>query len=162
MRDSLHLHYTFLASEQWQAICKLVAPICTEAAETFVARHCMISNFSPNPKSLGKGAAVTGTAIYLTTEPHLWEKTWELWASIVPSVPGCLGVTGGWMVEPVEGHEHCYIVWVGWQNVEVHDAYHHTRDFAKRRQILKEHNRGWREYGHVAFLHSRSRSEANL
>lgn len=66
------------------------------------------------------------------------------------------------MVEPVNGNENCYVVWVGWENVELHDAYHHTKDFRRRGPILLEHNKGWTEYGHVAFAHSRMRPEANL
>jgi len=83
----------------------------------------MISEFLINPKNLGHGAPVGGTAIYLTPDPAGWEKTWALWTSIVSTVPGCLGVTGGWMVEPVEGNLS-YIVYVGWESVEVHDSYH--------------------------------------
>lgn len=82
----------------------------------------MISDFTPSPKSLGHGTPVTGTAIYFATDPAGWEKTWALWMTIVPGVPGCLGCAGGWMVEPVEGHECCYTVWVGWQDIEMHDA----------------------------------------
>ncbi|RJE20683.1 hypothetical protein PHISCL_06982 [Aspergillus sclerotialis] len=169
VRDSLHNHYTFLASQQWQSICNLVKPLCTETengtksvVDSIIVRHAMISDFTPSPKGLGKGAPVTGTAIYFATDPAKWEKVWALWTTIVPNVPGCLGCAGGWMVEPVEGREHCYIVWVGWQNIEMHDAYHHTKDFRRRGPILMEHNSGWREYGHVAFTHSRSRRVAHL
>lgn len=164
VRDSLHQHYTFLSSPQWQTICTIVQPICTEDSpiKNFTVRHAMMSDFTPNPQSLGKGAPVTGTAIYFATDPAGWEKTWALWTTIVPNVPGCLGCAGGWMVEPVEGHGHAYIVWVGWKDIAMHDAYHHTKDFRRRGPILREHNRGWREYGHVAFGHSRSRRVANL
>lgn len=55
----------------------------------------MISEFSPNPTSLGNGAPVIGTAVYLA---------WNLWTSIVSTVPRCIRMTGGWMVEPVESH----------------------------------------------------------
>ena len=169
VRDSLHNHYTFLASQKWQSICNLITPLCTEPEKepnsvvgSITVRHGMISDFTPSPKSLGKGAPVTGTAIYFATDPAGWEKVWALWTTIVPNVPGCLGCAGGWVVEPVEGREHCYIVWVGWENIEVHDAYHHTKDFRLRGPILREHNSGWREYGHVAFTHSRSRRDAHL
>jgi hypothetical protein len=121
-----------------------------------------MSEQSPNAKGLGKGAPVTGTAIYLATDERAWEAAWALWTTIVPNVPGCLGVAGGWMVEPVDGHERSYIVWVGWENTEVHDAYHHTKDFGRRGIILWQGNKGYREYGHVAFLNSRSKLEASL
>jgi hypothetical protein len=122
----------------------------------------MISEFSPNPRALGNGAPVSGTAIYLTPDPGAWEKMWSLWTSIVVSIPGCIGVTGGWMVEPVEGTSPCYVVYVGWESIAIHDAYHETKDFRRRVNILREHNKGFREYGHVAFAHSRSRPEAHL
>lgn len=121
----------------------------------------MMSEFTPQPKALGNGAPVTGTAIYLTPDPAGWEATWALWTTIVPKVPGCLGVTGGWMVEPME-EQLCYVVYVGWESVEVHDAYHHTNHFRQRVVILREHNEGYREYGHVAFKHSRIGRPANL
>ena len=123
----------------------------------------MISDQSPNAKGLGKGAPVTGTAIYLATDDtRAWEAAWALWTTIVPHVPGCLGVAGGWMIEPVDGHEKSYIVWVGWENTEVHDAYHHTKDFRQRGIILWQGNKGYREYGHVAFRNSQSRIGASL
>lgn len=97
-----------------------------------------MSEFSPNPKSLGNGEPVTGTAIYLTSDPAGWEKTWALWTSIVSTVPVCIGVMGGWMVEPVEG-KLSYIVYVGWDSIAVHDSYHHTKHFRQRAIILREH-----------------------
>lgn len=69
----------------------------------------------------------------------------------MPSVKGCLGCTGGWISEPVEGHE-AYVVYVGWESIQDHDNYHHTKDFARKRVILGLHNSGWRGYGHVRFI----------
>lgn len=65
------------------------------------------------------------------------------------------------MVEPMEG-QLCFVVYVGWESVEVHDAYHHTKHFRDRVVILREHNTGYREYGHVVFAHSRTRPLASL
>ncbi|KAJ5708995.1 hypothetical protein N7493_010329 [Penicillium malachiteum] len=161
VRESLHQHYALLASPDWQQIITQLAGLGVSSALALTVRHAMISEFSSNPKSLGNGAPVTGTAIYLTPDPEGWEKTWALWTSIVSTVPGCIGVTGGWMVEPVEGNLS-YIVYVGWESVEVHDSYHHTRHFRERAIVLREHNAGYREYGHVVFNHSRSRREGNL
>lgn len=31
-------------------------------------------------------------------------------------------------------------MWVGWESVEVHDAYHHRKHFRDRVVILREHN----------------------
>lgn len=76
----------------------------------------------------------------------------------MPSVKGCLGCTGGWIAEPVEGHE-AYVVYVGWESIQDHDAYHHTKDFARKRVILGLHNSGWRGYGHVRFVGGREVKE---
>lgn len=161
VRDSLHQHYALVASPEWQQIVHSLTALGVSSATSLVVRHAMMSEFTPQPKSLGNGAPVTGTAIYLTPDPAGWEATWALWTTIVREVPGCLGVTGGWMVEPVE-EQLCYVVYVGWASVEVHDAYHHTNHFRQRVVILREHNQGYREYGHVAFTHSRTRRPANL
>ncbi|KAJ5099596.1 hypothetical protein N7532_006597 [Penicillium argentinense] len=159
VRDNLHQHFALLASPAWQRIGDQLRSLGVSDTASLVVRHAMISEFSAEPKSLGNGAPVTGTAIYLTRDQAGWEKTWELWTSIVSTVPGCIGVTGGWMVESVEG-QPSYVVYVGWASLEVHDAYHHTNHFRQRAAILREHNRGYREYGHVAFAHSRSQSHS--
>ncbi|CEJ60357.1 hypothetical protein PMG11_08934 [Penicillium brasilianum] len=161
VRDSLHQHYALLASPEWQRLTASLGALGVPGATSLIVRHAMMSEFTPQPKSLGNGAPVTGTAIYLTPDPAGWEATWALWTTIVPKVPGCLGVTGGWMVEPME-ESLCYVVYVGWESVEMHDAYHHTKDFRQRVVILRENNQGYREYGHVAFRHSRTRRPANL
>ncbi|KAG2417319.1 hypothetical protein HFD88_008538 [Aspergillus terreus] len=142
VRDSMHQHFTFLSSAQWANLGMVIAPICTSSPESFVVRHAHIENFTPNPAALGKGAPFTGTAIYLTSTPKDWEKAWALWTTIVSRVEGCMGVTGGWMVEPVEGYETCYTVWVGWESLEVHDKYHHDKNFWKKRIVLQLHNEG--------------------
>jgi hypothetical protein len=162
VRATLHQHFAFIASQEWREIDKILAPLLIGDLASSTVRHAMIYENSPNAKSLGKGAPVTGTAIYLITDTEAWEAVWKLWSNIVQTIPGCLGVTGGWMIEPVDGHERCYVVWVGWENVEVHDAYHHTKDFRRRGIILWQANRGYREYGHVAFTNSRSKIESNL
>ncbi|KAJ5620888.1 hypothetical protein N7510_004872 [Penicillium lagena] len=161
-RDNLHQHYALIASPEWQQIIQDLMPLGVDKATDLTVRHAMISEFSPNPRALGNGAPVSGTAIYLTPDPGSWEKMWSLWTSIVVNIPGCIGVTGGWMVEPVEGTSPCYVVYVGWESIEIHDAYHETKDFRRRVNILREHNKGFREYGHIAFAHSRSRREAHL
>jgi hypothetical protein len=157
-RNSLHQHYAFLASKTWlEEIYKLLSPILTDGSKLsdFTVRHAMLSENTPRAKALGRGAPVTGTAIYLINDRRAWESAWLLWSTIVPNVPGCLGVAGGWIVEPVDGHEGgCFIAWVGWENVQVHDAYHHTADFRKRSVILSQANKGWREYGHVAYSYN--------
>lgn len=162
VRDTLHQHYTFISSTAWQDASSRVQPLLVSGSSIsdIIVRHAMLSENTPNAQSLGKGAPVTGTAIYFVTDRKAWEAVWALWSTVVPKVPGCLGVTGGWVVEPVEGHEAgCFIAWVGWQNTKVHDDYHHTKDFKRRGVILAQGQKGFREYGHVAFLHSRGPRE---
>ena len=55
------------------------------------------------------------------------------------------------MIEEVDGCKDCYLVYVGWESIEAHEAYHHTEHFAKRRVVLGLGNGGYREYGHVCF-----------
>ncbi len=66
-RDSLHQHYALLASAEWPQLSQRLTVLGVPSATSLVVRHAMISEFSPQqPKSLGNGAPVTGTAIYLT------------------------------------------------------------------------------------------------
>ncbi|KAL2822868.1 hypothetical protein BJX63DRAFT_644 [Aspergillus granulosus] len=160
VRDHLNQHYTFLSSPQWTSLTTLLEPLYPPGSQQTESRatvlHTLLSHFTHNPRTIS-GAPVTGTAIYLTTSRAGWEKTWALWTTIVPNVKGCLGCTGGWVVEPVDGHDGCYVVYVGWASIEDHDAYHHTRDFGRKRVVLALHNVGWRGYGHVRFLGERER-----
>ncbi|KFG82207.1 hypothetical protein MANI_025968 [Metarhizium anisopliae] len=134
LRDTLFQHYTFLSSSDWTRLTVLLRPLLTNDTATFVVRHAMISDFTHNPQSLGNGAPVTGTAIYLATDSDGWEKTWALWTTIVPYAKGCLGCAGGWVVEALNGHEKGYVVWVGWESTDLHDAYHDSEDFSKKRK----------------------------
>ncbi|PKY03534.1 hypothetical protein P168DRAFT_327593 [Aspergillus campestris IBT 28561] len=167
VRDTLQQHYSLLSSPEWahlsQKLSNLFTPESTSPSAITV-RHAQMSDFTPYPQGLGKGAPVTGTAIYLAVEDPEdgWERVWALWTTLISRVRGCLGCSGGWVVEPVDGHPKCYTVWVGWESVEVHDAYHYTKDFWKKRVILGLHNLGWREYGHVAFTEGRSRRAGRL
>lgn len=59
-------------------------------------------------------------------------------------------------VEADKGKKHGekwegYIVYVGWESVEKHEAYHHTKHFAEHRVVLRCGNAGFAEYGHVVF-----------
>jgi hypothetical protein len=65
-----------------------------------------------------------------------------------------------WMVERVEGHTGYIIMYGGWESLAVDDVYHHTKHFRQRVVIIREHNPGFREHGHVAF--GREERKANL
>jgi hypothetical protein len=47
------------------------------------------------------------------------------------------------MVEPVDGYSPCFVVYVGWESLEVHDTYHRTKHFRMQAVILGENNPGF-------------------
>lgn len=150
VRKSLEHNQTFLNSPQYKEFTDLINNLTNE---DLTIRHAYIAEYNPGCESLGKGAPVTGTAIYLDLA-DLWDERWDLWTTIVPKVDGFMGIAGGPLVEPVQGYKDCFIALVGWKNVEVHDAYHHTQDFADKRDVLLDPGRSkkkFTEYGHIAF-----------
>lgn len=95
-----------------------------------------------------------GTAIYTGTDVA-WRYSWPLWTHIVRHVDGCRGIAGGKVLEPVDGLEDGYVVYVAWQTVKHHDDYHHAEHFRRHRVVLELGTRGWVEYGHVVFVEAR-------
>lgn len=74
-----------------------------------------------------------------------------------------MGIAGGEIVEEIEGEgKGGYLVYVGWESVEKHEAYHHTEHFAKRRVVLGLGNSGFREYAHMKFEGERTAKGAKL
>ena len=146
VRSSLQDHLDFKTSPPYPKFERLLSNL---VRGEIITRHAIFSEFSPNCASLGKGSPVTGTAIYLSTTPD-WDAAWAKWVSIVQHVPGFMGIAGGYMVGPVDGHDRAFIALVGWQNVEVHNAYHHTQHFRERRRILLDPCKGFNYYGHIA------------
>jgi hypothetical protein len=147
VRDTLQNHHDFVKSQRYDQFNKLVGSL---VVGELIVRHSYVSEFSSGCASLGKGAPVTGTAIYLATDEN-WDAAWANWVSIVQHVPGFMGIAGGYMIEPVDGHERSFIALVGWESVEVHDAYHHTEHFMSRRRILLDPCFRYNYYGHIAF-----------
>jgi hypothetical protein len=162
----------FLKSDAWKQILVALQKLAPEDADLkkdVVVRHAQLNNHSSGSRALGAGAPYTGTAIYFATGRRNWDAAWQLWSTIVPTVPGCLGVSGGWISDEVAipgaptnikgggKWKNCFIAWVGWESIEAHDAFHHTKEFAKRGVILQEANFGYTEYGHVSFTHERAK-----
>jgi hypothetical protein len=148
VKDFLQRHLDFVAAQAYTGFNKLLKLLTAEAP---TVRHAMIKEYSPSCTSLGKGAPVTGTAIYRNTDEN-WDAAYERWAAIVCHVPGFMGIAGGHIVEEVDGMKNAFIALVGWENVEVHDAYHHTQHFRDRRRILLDPAKGrFNYYGHLAF-----------
>jgi len=140
-------HSNFKNSSAGETYEKLFAKLATDDP---IVRYAAVSEFSSGCKSLGKGAPVTGTAIYLSTTPE-WNAAWAKWVSIVQHVPGFMGIAGGPMIGEVDGHKNAFIALVGWENVDVHNAYHHTQHFKDRRRILLDPCDKFSYYGHLAF-----------
>jgi hypothetical protein len=164
----------FLKSDAFKQILAEVqklAPAGADATKETVVRHAQLNNFSSGSQALGGGAPYTGTAIYFATGRRNWDAAYNLWSTIVPTVPGCLGVSGGWISDEVQipgapknvkgggKWKNSFIAWVGWDSVEAHDAFHGTEDFKKRGVILQQANFGYTEYGHVSFTHTREKWE---
>ena len=92
-------------------------------------------------------------------------------------IDGCMGCVGGPLLESAEllsepvlvgegategmkalakgkgmgGKWEGYIVYVGWESVEKHEAYHHTKHFREHSVVLRCGNAGFADYGHVVF-----------
>ncbi len=72
-------------------------------------------------------------------------------------VPGFMGIAGGPVIEAVDGCERAFVALLGWESVDVHEAYHHTEHFRERRGILLDPaGAGISHYGHIAFGESGS------
>jgi hypothetical protein len=147
VRDTMEDHLNFKLDPAGNKYDDLVGKLAIGDA---IIRYAVISEFSSGCESLGKGSPVTGTAIYLSTKPE-WDAAWAKWVSIVQHVPGFMGIAGGPIIGNVDGHENAFIALVGWENVEVHNAYHHTKHFKDRRRILLDPCQGFNYYGHLAF-----------
>ncbi|CAH0025713.1 unnamed protein product [Clonostachys rhizophaga] len=158
VRDHLSQHQGFQKTSQYEQFQSILRKLIVPSSVPFT-RHAFIEEFTPNNQALGRGAPFSGTAIYIDTDESWHVGAWPLWTHIVRHVDGCLGVTGGRVVESVDGHHNCYVVYVGWESIEKHDAYHHTRHFANRRVVLALGNKGWKEYGHVKLQGAREAKE---
>ncbi|KAH8885576.1 hypothetical protein GQ53DRAFT_845557 [Thozetella sp. PMI_491] len=168
VRDNLQQHQQFLSSN---AYTKKVAPVLEKLSirdggamgePVIKTRHAYLKEFTDGCLALGRGPPTLpiGTAIYLGTDDAWNDGAWPLWTHVVRYVQGCRGVSGGTLVEEVEGYQNNYLVYVAWDTVKDHDDYHHTKHFAKHRVILNLGNQGWREYGHVLFLGGRDKHNA--
>lgn len=140
VRNTLAQHKDFLSSEDYARFKTLLEPLVSQASSSepasFLVRHAHIRDFTPSAQALARGAPVTGTAVYVSTTAAWHEGAWPLWTHVVRHVDGCLGCTGGVVEEDVDGRGACYIVYVGWESITKHDAYHHTEHFAKNRIIV--------------------------
>jgi hypothetical protein len=152
VRTDLAQHRNFIYSASYDRFLSLVRPLLTPNSPAPFARHVRLTHFTPDrPSPVSPSSPVTGSAIYLSTDATWHEGAWPLWTHIVRHVSGCVGIAGGELLEEVDGHKRCYLVYVGWESIEKHEEYHHTEHFAKRRIVLGLGNKGYREYAHMKF-----------
>jgi len=157
VRESLQANKDFLNSELYTKTFRRAIDHLVDKEPTI--RHGYITEYLPGVKSLGKGAPFTGTAIYLDVDGPKWDEAWKKWTTIIPHVKGYMGIAGGPIVEDVDGYPNNFIALVGWSTIEEHDAYHHTKDFFEKRNILMDPGRSRKKftrYGHIAFENDES------
>lgn len=179
MRHSFSQHQAFLQSNDYRSFLSILQKL---SARLGTVRHAQLKSWTPNDQSLAHGAPFTGTAIYYNTTEVWNDYAWPLWTHIVRHIDGCLGCSGGPLIEPVttvpgplreslsgkgqrQTFQSGYVVYVGWETTEKHHAYHHTEHFKQFGNVLRCGNEGFAEYGHVVFEGSResgSGSDAKL
>jgi hypothetical protein len=161
VRKTLEQHKAFLKSPDHTEFERLAHEL-TPGGE-IVIRHAYLHDMTPNSRAL-TDAPFTGTAIYIGIDSHCWDPAWALWSTIVPNWNGCAGVSGGYIIDDIEGfgENMAYIAWVGWETTEAHDELHHAQWFKDRRIVLTQGNKGWREYGHVVWQNASKTPQANL
>ena len=161
VRRTMEEHKQFANSSSFTEFEKLAHEISPGAEIT--VRHAYLHDMTPNSRAL-TDAPFTGTAIYIGIDSHCWDPAWALWSTIVPNWKGCEGVSGGYIIDDIEGHGECkaYIAWVGWKTTEAHDELHHAQFFKDRRIVLQQGNQGYREYGHVVWHNTGDKSRARL
>jgi len=90
VKDTIQRHLDFIASSAHKEFLALLSKLTPEKP---IIRHANVKEYSPKCRSLGKGAPVTGTAIYLATDEN-WDAAYEHWSTIVCHVPGFMGIAG--------------------------------------------------------------------
>ena len=60
------------------------------------------------------------------------------------------------------GKYEAYVVYVGWETTEKHEAVHHTKWFREHAVVLRCGNAGFAEYGHICFEGERVGSSSRL
>lgn len=148
VRDNLFNCKEWLDSTSYQDFLAILKPATMGG---IIIRHAYLAEYNTGCQALSRGSPFTGTAYYLAPNREAWDAAWARWATIVSKVPGFMGISGGPVVEDVDGCATSFLVFVGWETVELHDAYHHTEEFARLKYVLEEPVRGYAYYGHVCF-----------
>ncbi|KAK4501306.1 hypothetical protein PRZ48_007114 [Zasmidium cellare] len=98
VRQSLSQHQDYLKSPNHKTFLAIIEKL---SAQIKSIRHAQIKSWTPTDKSLARGAPVTGTAIYFNTTEVWNDYVWPLWTHIVRHIDGCIGCSGGPLLEPV-------------------------------------------------------------
>ncbi|KAH7035867.1 uncharacterized protein B0I36DRAFT_382491 [Microdochium trichocladiopsis] len=183
VRDTIDAHQTFLSSPSFQQdlinkirrLTVLPSPSSTSSSPhpkdndhqhhhrpptsqlPLSIRHVYLHPFT-QPSPLGSRPTLglpVGTAIYTGATETWYAGAWPLWTHIVRHVDGCVGIAGGRVAERVAGLGDGFMVFVAWESVAKHDAYHGTGHFAKYGVVLGHGHKGYVEYGHVVFRGAR-------
>lgn len=145
VRNTLEQHKAFHESDSGRLF-KMSLQSLMESGPELQAHHVVLETVTGSPLS----APFTGTALYLSTNEVFTDLVWPLWTHIVRHVPGCIGVMSGKVLDHKSGHE-AFLVYVGWESLELHSAYWEDPGLDDKRGILDMGNRGRTEFYHVVF-----------
>ncbi|KAK8029828.1 hypothetical protein PG993_011119 [Apiospora rasikravindrae] len=163
VKDTLANHHSFFAlSDYVNETLPVLKSLAVPGSPISIRHMSLAQQALANPFSNSLLGYPIGTAIYKSCNDAWHEGAWPLWTHVVRHIPGCLGIAGGQVHEPVDGMVGSYCVYVGWQTVRHHDDYHHTDHFKKHSVILRIGHEGWTEYGHVVFMGIRESAGARL
>jgi hypothetical protein len=163
VKDTLEQHFEYLKSAEWKQALGVLAPLLDSTREEdTIIRHGVFGHQSAKPRVLGPECPFAGTAIYMVNDPYGFQGAWQLWSTIIIKTKGCTGVTGGWLVdEKKHGSPFNFLVYVGWETMELHHEHHMTKEYRRQSTILDQCNTGYREYGHVKFLAEKKKKDSS-
>lgn len=144
-RDTLEQHTAFHESDSGKAFDQLLQTLIEHDSQLKI-HHVTLSHITQSALT----APLTGTALYLFTTEVFTDLVWPLWTHIVRHVPGCLGITSGKVLDHESGHD-AFLVYVGWESLEVHSKYWEDPGLDDKRGILDMGNGGRIEFCHVVF-----------
>lgn len=148
VRQTLSQHQDFQASEGGREFSSLLSRLVRTGTEP-VIRHVLLQDTVPQ-NGIAHEAPLTGSAIYVNSNEVYSDYAWPLWTHIVRHAQGNRGVAGGRVIGSEDGKE-AYLVYVGWETNDHHQAFRKSPACADRRVILTLGNDGQHEYYHIVF-----------
>ena len=148
IRATLEDHHAFHASPAGEKAKKALQELTKVMP---IVRHALMQDFSASEDGcLARRAPVTGSALYLNSTEVFHSYSWPLWTHIVRHAPGNKGVAGGRVIDHENGHD-AYLVYVGWDTNDSHQAFRKSSACADRRVILTLGTDQQTEYYHTVF-----------